>query len=196
MSYSGSQISVNGSMRRSVRLLVKKWEKTAPFVLKNKDIQIDKLEEDYSIIFTTLLVHFKIDLDVNSTNFVKSAVIPEEVLHMIFKFLSLDDLLHLIEAQCYLSEDCQSFVSCKYTKQEFRSSLIGHLWQKTLGTCGYCKECNAINEHWPNIYVCENSCNNKIYRPNLEIRGKNLFIELGCPFAFDDTKISFLFSYG
>ena len=75
MSYSGSQISVNGSMRRSVRLLVKKWEKTAPFVLKNKDIQIDKLEEDYSIIFTTLLVHFKIDLDVNSTNFVNSAVI-------------------------------------------------------------------------------------------------------------------------
>ena len=52
------------------------------------------------------------------------------------------------------------------------------------------KECNAINEHWPNIYVCENGCNNSIYRPNLEIRGKNLFIELGCPFSFDDTKIS------
>ena len=117
MSYSGSQELLEGLVRRSPRILIKKWKTSGPTIFSNKQIIIENMHQEYSLLFDTVMVTFNINLRVNSNVFKYSNLLPTEILHKIFNYFSYDDLQKLILTESSLSKDCQLFVFSKFYKK-------------------------------------------------------------------------------
>ena len=200
MSFSGSRKLENGTLRRSPRLLENKYKVTGYILFSNEQVKVENVQEQYWIFSNKLNVTFDIELK-DIKNFkpekqsLKKHQIPPEIYYEIFSYLKFSDLLKLLRSECNkkqfkLSKYCYSYVVSKYNNPKFRIPLLRFLWEIELETCGYCNQSNFNNEHWPNVFQFENDYCQKIYRPTLQFKQTTLYIELGCPFAQDDTRIS------
>ena len=198
MSFSGSRKLENGTLRRSPRLLEKKYKATGYILFSNEQVTVENVQEQYWLFSNKLNVTFNIELK-NFKPKVKQNVtkqeLPTEIYHQIFSFLKFSDLLKLLKSEYNtsefkLSKYCYSYVISKFSSPKFQIPLLRFLWEIELEICGYCNQSNFNVEYWPNVFQCENDSCQKIYRPTLQFKEASLYIELGCPFAQDDTRIS------